>query len=362
MTHPSLSPVTFLLVDDRPENLLVLEALLRRDGLELLKAGSGAEALELLLVHDVGLAIIDVRMPDMDGFELAELMRGAERSRSIPIIFVTASSREAQPMFDGYDAGAVDFLFKPIEPRILRNKVETFLQLCRQRQALAETLRFHETFVAAIGHDLRNPLNAIVMAAKLLAGSNHSDVATRRVVTRLLSSSERMSSMIDQLFDLSRSRLGGGIPLDPRPGDLVPALEGVVEEQSSTTSSPIELSCEGDATGSWDVQRLMQAVSNLLNNAARHGEAGAPIRVTLAGDEDGVTLEVHNRGSIPEETAEHLFEPFVSRPTKTTKQGLGLGLYIVDQIVRGHGGRVDVRSSAEEGTTFSIRVPRDRLP
>jgi signal transduction histidine kinase len=353
--------VTFLLVDDRLENLVALEALLRREGLALLKARSGKEALELLLLHDIGLAIIDVRMPDMDGLELAELMRGSERSRSIPIIFVTASSRDAQPIFEGYDAGAVDFLFKPIDPRILRNKVETFLQLCRQRQALAETLRFHETFVAAIGHDLRNPLNAIVMAAKLLAGSN-ADVAMSKVVARLLSSSQRMSFMIDQLFDLSRSRLGGGIPLDLRTGDLVPALENVVAEQGSTTASPIELSCDGDATGVWDVPRLMQAVSNLLNNAVRHGESGSSIRVRLTSDAEGVTIEVHNRGSIPKETADHLFEPFVSRPAQPTpKQGLGLGLYIVDQIVRGHGGRVEVRSGPEEGTAFSIRVPRDPL-
>jgi signal transduction histidine kinase len=361
MTYASIPPVTFLLVDDRPENLVALEALLRRDGLQLLKAHSGGEALELLLLHDIGLAIIDVRMPDMDGFELAELMRGKERSRSIPIIFVTASSSDAQPIFDGYDAGAVDFLFKPIDPRILRNKVETFLQLCRQRQELTETLRFHETFVAAIGHDLRNPLNAIVMAARLLAASN-SDAATSKLVTRLLSSSQRMSFMVDQLFDLSRSRLGGGIPLDRRTGDLVPALEGVVAEQCSATSSQIELSATGDATGSWDVPRLMQAVANLLSNAARHGNAGSPIRVTLTVDADEVALAVHNQGFIPEETTVHLFEPFVSRPAqRSSKEGLGLGLYIVDQIVRGHGGRVEVQSSREDGTTFTIRLPREPL-
>jgi signal transduction histidine kinase len=106
----------------------------------------------------------------------------------------------------------------------------------------------------------------------------------------------------------------------------------------------------------------MQAVSNLLNNAVRHGESGSSIRVRLTSDAEGVTIEVHNRGSIPKETADHLFEPFVSRPAQPTpKQGLGLGLYIVDQIVRGHGGRVEVRSGPEEGTAFSIRVPRDPL-
>jgi response regulator RpfG family c-di-GMP phosphodiesterase len=129
--------VTFLLVDDLEENLLALEGLLRRDGLELLKARTGPQALELLLVHDVALAIIDVQMPGMDGFELAELMRGTARTRRIPIIFVTAGAVDMQRRFRGYEAGAVDFLFKPIEPRILQGKAEVFFELYRQRQEVA---------------------------------------------------------------------------------------------------------------------------------------------------------------------------------------------------------------------------------
>src|SRR6476619_663786 len=108
-------PIKLLMVDDNPENLVALEALLRRDGVQLLAARSGAEALELLLVHEVALAVLDVQMPDMDGFELAELMRGAERTKRVPIIFVTAGARSSQRIFKGYESGAVDFLFKPIE-------------------------------------------------------------------------------------------------------------------------------------------------------------------------------------------------------------------------------------------------------
>src|ERR1700754_1880365 len=109
-------PVKFLVVDDKEENLIALEALLRRDGLEILKARSGDEALELLLVHDVALALLDVQMPEMDGFELAEFMRGSDRTRRVPIIFVTAGPHDQQRVFKGYESGAVDFLFKPIEP------------------------------------------------------------------------------------------------------------------------------------------------------------------------------------------------------------------------------------------------------
>lgn len=131
------SPVKFLLVDDLEANLLALSGLLRRDGVELLQARSGREALELLLVHDVALAIIDVQMPVMDGFELAELMRGATLTRHVPIMFLTAGTRDNQRRFRGYEAGAVDFLYKPIEPEILRSKADIFLELYRQREEIA---------------------------------------------------------------------------------------------------------------------------------------------------------------------------------------------------------------------------------
>ncbi len=131
-----MNPVNFLLVDDLEENLLSLEALLRRDGLVLLKARSGDEALELLLDHDVGLALVDVQMPGLNGFELAELMRGNERTRRIPIIFVTAGTADSQRRFRGYETGAVDFIQKPIEPDILRSKAEVFFEVHRQRQQI----------------------------------------------------------------------------------------------------------------------------------------------------------------------------------------------------------------------------------
>ncbi len=129
--------VTCLLVDDLEENLLSLEALLRRDSLVVLKARSGDQALELLLQHDVALALVDVQMPGLNGFELAELMRGNERTRRIPIIFVTAGSADGRRRFQGYEAGAVDFIQKPIEPDILRSKAEVFFELYRQRQQIA---------------------------------------------------------------------------------------------------------------------------------------------------------------------------------------------------------------------------------
>src|ERR1700727_2866724 len=141
MDTSTLAPIKCLLVDDLAENLLALSALLARSDVEVLTARSGSEALELLLVHDVALAFLDVQMPDMDGFELAELMRGSERTRHIPLIFVTAGAREKHRQFKGYESGAVDFIYKPIEPHILKNKADVFFQLYRQRVRLAQELK-----------------------------------------------------------------------------------------------------------------------------------------------------------------------------------------------------------------------------
>jgi signal transduction histidine kinase len=352
------SPVKFLLVDDLDENLLVLEALLRRDGLELLKAKSGREALELMLVHEFALALIDVQMPEMDGFELAELMRGAERTRHVPIIFVTAGMQERHRVFKGYDAGAVDFLFKPLEPQILRHKTETFFQLHRQRQELAETLRLNEELMAVVGHDLRNPLNVVLMTTRVLEETT--DPQLKKCVERLQSSGARMQQIIEELFDLTRARLGGGIPIERKPLDLeAVARKAVAEFEATNPSRQIDVLVSGDTTGSWDAGRLGQVLSNLIGNALRHGTVTVPITVKLTGSETEVVACIQNGGVIAADLMPRLFEPFQSGLGRRTRaEGLGLGLYIVQQIVLAHGGEVRVSSSLEAGTRFEVQLPR----
>jgi two-component system sensor histidine kinase/response regulator len=361
-----LSKVKCLLVDDLEENLLALSALLRRDDVELLKAHSGSEALELLLVHDVALAFLDVQMPDMDGFELAELMRGSERTRQVPIIFVTAGSRDQHRVFKGYESGAVDFLYKPIEPNILRNKAEVFFQLYRQKRQIAqelhertETLRLNEMFTAVLGHDLRNPLSAMLTSADLLLRRSD-DPAVRKNAERMLSSGKRMSRMIEDMLDLARARLAGGIPLKREQADLGDLVSRVVQEhQAAVPERRIEVFKDGDLRGSWDPDRLSQVASNLLGNAIQHGDATTPIEVRLAGiHPERVTLSVANGGAIPEEQRSSLFDPFRGGQRQPGRnQGLGLGLYIVQQIAQAHGGTVSVDSGANR-TVFTVQVPR----
>jgi two-component system, sensor histidine kinase and response regulator len=360
------APVKCLVVDDLEENRLALCALLRHEDVELLTASSGIEALELLLVHDVALALLDVQMPEMDGFELAELIRGSERTRDIPLIFVTAGAHDQRRLFKGYETGAVDFIFKPVEPHILKSKAEVFFQLYRQKQIIArelqqrtETLRLNEMFVAVLGHDLRTPLSAIITSAHILQRTDDADIV-HRVAEQLLQSGQRMNRMIEDILDLARVRLAGGIPLERSRMDLAQMIQKTIAEcRSAHPGRELRFSHTGDTMGDWDGDRLAQVASNLIGNALQHGERDQPIEIHLDGTQPGaVALAVGNTGSIPENTLPHIFDPFrggLERPLRN--EGLGLGLFIVQQIVHAHGGRIDVQSEAGF-TRFQIIIPR----
>lgn len=353
-----LPSVKVLIVDDRPENLVAIEALLRRDGLELVRASSGSQALELLLIHDFALAILDVQMPEMDGFELAELMRGTERTRGVPIIFLTAGAHDAQRVFRGYEIGAVDFLYKPVDVVLLRHKVMTFVELQRQRLEVRELLRLNEMFVAAISHDLRQPLSAIVMGASLLEPTV-SGPGAQHTLARMRSGASRMTGMLDQLNDLARARLGGGISVDRRPVSLRLVTERVIEElQLAHDDRTLSVTFDdGDLVGCWDEQRLAQVLANLVSNGLRHGARGCAVDVRVSGAGACVVLEVHNAGEIPASLLDCLFDPFRAG-RRAARDSLGLGLYIVRQLVEAHGGTVEVQSSAEVGVTFRVELPR----
>lgn len=357
----SSEPVKFLLVDDTPENLVALEALLRRDGLEILTARSGLEALELLLVHEVALAFLDVQMPDMDGFELAELMRGTERTKHVPIIFVTAGARDSQRVFKGYETGAVDFLFKPIEPHVLKGKADVFFELYRQRKELSNALRLNEMFVGILGHDLRNPLGAILTGAELL-GLQLSDEGQRRTLQRMTSAGARMTDMIEQLLDLTRARLADGLGFARarKRLDVGSLVRRTIDElRGAHPEREIIVEILGDGTTSGDANRLLQLFSNLLANALHHGTSGSAVAVTVDGGEREILVCVRNHGVIPQDVRPRIFDPFRERQSASSKsRGLGLGLFISQQIALAHGGSVAVESSDDTGTICTVRLPR----
>lgn len=349
-----------LIVDDIPANLLALEGMLRREDIEIVTAGSGQAALEILLEQDVAVAIIDVQMPEMDGFELATLMRGVVKTRYVPIIFVTAGSRDEARVFRGYDVGAVDYLFKPIDEQVLRGKIDVFVALEKHRQELREADRMREMFIAVLGHDLRNPLGGILMSAQLIKRRSDGDDPNEVIVQRIRRNGERMRRMIEQLLDVTRFRKDGSVALEPEPADLRALTDQILSEFEGTAGR-IRLEVVGNTAGTWDVGRVLQVLSNLIGNAVRHSPSESPILVSIDGNsENTLSLRVHNGGSpIPEELLPILFEPFRRASLhQRGEEGLGLGLYITKQLVDAHGGALSFTSAERTGTCFTVTLPR----
>jgi two-component system sensor histidine kinase/response regulator len=367
--HPepfAMADINILVVDDIEQNLIAIEALLTRPGIRVLKAASGPAALEILLAEDIALALVDVQMPQMDGFELAELIRGSDRTRTVPLIFLTAAAREPSASFRGYEAGAVDFLYKPIDGPVLRSKVNVFVELyeqkkrlSRQLEELRQSLYLNEMFAAVLGHDLRNPLSAVMNGAALLKIISE-DPKVTLAADRIQSSGKRMAKMVDQLLNVARIR-SVGFELQLMESDYAMLCMTIVEELRGAKEDRIHIRITGDVKAMVDVDRFSQVMSNLLGNALQHGKAGAPIDLHIDGSDAGVVrLCVHNDGVIPREQLETIFEPFhLGAENRRAAQGLGLGLYIVKQFVEAHGGAVQVFSEEKEGTSFDVTMPRD---
>jgi signal transduction histidine kinase len=377
-----MGPVSFLLVDDLEENLLSLEALLRRDGLTLLKARSGDQALELLLQNDVALALVDVQMPGLNGFELAELMRGNERTRRVPIIFVTAGSTDSQRRFRGYEAGAVDFIQKPIEPDVLRSKADVFFELFQQRrqiaaqrdalelqaEALKEADRRKDEFLATLAHELRNPLAPIRHGLDVLRRNpeGQGSAGIRDMMDRQL---VHLVRLIDDLLDVSRVSQGKivlqkeTIAIQDVVGSAIEASRPLVDTagHSLTVDMPsAPLLIDADQT------RLAQVISNLLNNAAKYTPAGGHLGISVRTVGADVLIEVSDDGiGIPPDMQSKVFQLFaqVDDHLERAQGGLGIGLALVKKLVALHGGTVEATSAGVgRGSVFAVRLPAGSSP
>jgi signal transduction histidine kinase len=234
---------------------------------------------------------------------------------------------------------------------------------------LEETVRQNELFAGVLAHDLRNPLGAMTTAAQLLLmrfeGEKTLGERETKPLSRILTSGQRMNTMIEQLLDFTRVRSGNGIPIEPHETNLAELCAQVVGElEVAHPDWRIERHATGEQRGSWDSERLLQVLSNLVANACQHGSRDVPVSVRLDGTaKDEVRIEVRNSGAIPQVLLPHLFDPFRSTGHRRDRsRGLGLGLFIVRQIVRGHGGTIEVRSTEADGTSFVIRLPRQSQP
>ncbi|WP_254041531.1 sensor histidine kinase [Myxococcus guangdongensis] len=233
--------------------------------------------------------------------------------------------------------------------------------------ALQRAVDFREQLLAILGHDLRNPLNAIGASAFQLSRAEDLEAPERRAVERIRNSAGRMGRMITDILDFARSKLGSGIPVSRESMNLADICQATLDElQVSHPQRRLLFESSGDTTGQWDPDRVAQVLGNLVANALQHGGPDSPVSTSVRGEAEVVVMEVHNQGEpIPAELLPRIFDPFKSPVTSSgavawypKQRGLGLGLYIVHQIARAHGGRVEVRSSREEGTTFRVYWPR----
>ncbi|MEN0105993.1 MAG: hybrid sensor histidine kinase/response regulator [Pseudomonas sp.] len=383
-----------LIVDDLPENLLALDALIRGERRQVFQASSGEEALGLLLQHEFALAILDVQMPDMNGFELAELMRGTEKTKHIPIVFVSAAGREMNYAFTGYESGAVDFLQKPLDIQAVQSKVTVFVEMFRQRQAINEqvialeksrkeqevllcelraaqddlqhAVRMRDDFMSIVSHELRTPLNGLVLETQLRKLRLNKGDMSAFSADRLKAMTERderqinsLVRLIEDMLDVSRIRTGK-LSIRPARFDLSALVRRVLENYSAqiaAAGSEVTLTAAEPVTGLWDEFRIEQVVVNLLTNALRYGNK-QPVELRVLATPEGACIEVQDHGigiSVPD--LARIFQQFERVSSSEVTQGLGLGLFITEQIVASHQGTIEVESHLGQGSLFRVYLP-----
>jgi signal transduction histidine kinase len=402
--------VNLLLVDDRPENLLALEAILEPLGQVLMRANSGPEALKQVLADDFAAILLDVQMPGMNGFEVAEIIKSRERSRTIPIIFLSAISKEDAYVFKGYSMGAVDYVFKPFNPDILRSKVAVFVdlylkqgeiqrqadllresqkrelelehrtslleaearsaaklsqmneELHRRQIALEQAMGARNRFYASMSHELRTPINAVIGYSTLMLDNIYGPLNAKQKegLQRTLKAARHLLELVNDVLDLSKIE-AGKIELSLQPvmfPALIEDLFVTVRPLADEYGSSLSLSMESEPFNIVsDPRRVRQILLNLLSNAIKFGE-GKPISVVCKQcDDKGVEIEVVDEGvGIAKEDITRIFEEFV-QVSESKQPGTGLGLPISRRLAQLLDGSLTVCSTPAKGSAFRLTLP-----
>jgi len=320
------------------------------DGATVIERLSAAPALPDLL-------LLDWVMPGLSGDEVCRYLRGSSRTRELPIVILTASRTATADIVCALESGANDYVAKPFAPEELRARVDSILR----RSALEETTRamsrLLEEMMGVVAHDLRTPLSSLQLGIELLQST--ASEGQGAVLTRSDRSARRMTKIVDLLLDVTRARLGAGIPVTLAPTSLREVVLAVFAEQRGIHPD-IDFVVDGaDTRGDWDVDRLEQVVSNIVGNAILYGRSKGRIEVTLSSDaRNSYLVRKHELPGPPIDPAAlaTMFDPFARAGDVTNRDGLGLGLYIVREITRAHGGTIAATSDSS-GTRFTLSLP-----
>lgn len=364
-----------LIVDDRPENSYSLECILNGDNRQILKAASGEEALKIAFREDISIILLDVQMPEMDGFEVARMLKCTRKTKKIPIIFVTAISKEKEYMVRGLNEGAVDYLFKPLDSDITRAKVNTLLLFCEQQKEIerinSELTRLNEDknyFLGVASHDLRNPIGNILTLTTMIQQRTGQNLPEefKQILELIVQTSNNTLELLNNLLDVSRIE-SGGMNLNYTSINLFDFVQQCINENRiSAEKKNIQLSYslpEDVILFEADRMYLMQVLTNLVSNGIKYSEPGRLVELIAERHNDEVVITVIDQGpGIAESEHANIFKPFVVSNSRTTggESSTGLGLTIAKRIMEAHSGRIWLQSTLGVGTRFSISVPIQR--
>ncbi|MGZ4035585.1 MAG: sensor histidine kinase [Bacteroidia bacterium] len=382
-------PTTILLVDDKPANIFALEKLLEKDARFFLTANSGKEALKIALENDIDLIILDVQMPVMDGFEVAQILKSNNRTKNIPIIFATAEKKEQESIIKGFEEGAVDYLFKPLDPGITKAKVAVLLQNQVQKKELIEknhslekadekirelnadlqknlaqleTINKElESFSYSVSHDLRSPLRALNGYSRILEEdySQILDDEAKRLLENIRKNATKMEILINNLLEFSKL---GRKELSKSEVDMEGMLQNIIRDMNQSEDHKAEIKLNALPVAHGDFPLLVQVWINLLFNALKYSskKENPVIEIGAEKKENEIVYYIKDNGAgFDMHYANKLFGVFQRLHSNEDFEGTGIGLAIIHKIISRHGGKVWANSIPGEGATFYFSLPKN---